>query len=85
MLDSCQKKQIGYLATLREGTQHRKYGPVSAVLQPSLWFYMCCWTQILVALCLTEAQGKVEGMTRGVEELQEDREYVVQSFPLAQD
>lgn len=87
MLDSCQKKQIGYLATLREGIQHRKSSPVPAGLQPSLWFYWGCWTQILVALCLTEVQGKVEWMIRGVEELlcRENREYVVQPFPLGQD
>lgn len=32
MLDSCQKRQIEYLATLREGIQHRKHSPVSAVV-----------------------------------------------------
>lgn len=44
MLDSCQKKQIEYLATLREGTEHRKCSPVSAgagftcAAEHKLWF-----------------------------------------------
>lgn len=80
MLDSCQKKQIEYLATLREGTEHRKCSPVSAgagfprAAAHKFWF---------PCVSLRCGPGKVECMIRGEEELlcRGDRECMVQPFP----
>lgn len=51
MPDSCQKKQIEYLATLREGIQHSKHRPVSAgagigfTRAPAHGFWLPCVSQ----------------------------------------
>lgn len=86
MLDSCQKKQIEYLETLKEGTQHRKYSPGSAGVgigfpfAPGHRFCLPCVSQ----RC---GPGEGEGMLRKVEELlcREDVECMVQPFPWGKD
>lgn len=79
MLDSCQKKQIEYLAILR-GIQHRKYSPVSAGIG-----FTCAAVHKFWFPCVSQRCGPEEGERNdtGEEELQcrGDREFMVQPFP----
>lgn len=59
ILDSCQKKQIEYLATLREGIEHRKYRAVCAGVGMVLLLYT------KFAYPVSQRCGPGEGMVRG--------------------